>query len=271
MGCNISSLHRLRRQFLIKIVLESDSNHQHTSLPDIFLPFANIKHDQIVITKQSLFTILSPSASHKLLIDDFLSKCDFSPNAIPLAIIIEFLELGIVSFDLIDRSKKYYQKSSVHFESMHDLQLDNGSDGVDAATHKTNTLVGPLETNSSCSTQINTKSDSSTIPIFKKHETTVQEKIMRSITIDENGVQHNLVERDKSQNDVIHIECKDGLFAHREYTQQEQTEELDGELVTLIRATEEYIHLKSNDDEFEYLHTDIPSTTMDNNNEDGDG
>ena len=42
------------------------------------------------------------------------------------------------------------------------------------------------------------------------------------------------------------------------HTQQVHTEELDGEIVTFIRASEEYVHLKNKDDEYEYTHSMIP-------------
>ena len=60
--------------------------------------------------------------------------------------------------------------------------------------------------------------------------------LVRHITIDD-GVRQELIETETSQNEVVHLETKDdfgGEFSHKEYTQQEQTEELDGEIVTFI-------------------------------------
>ena len=79
------------------------------------------------------------------------------------------------------------------------------------------------------------------------------------------GKINELITTDKSQNDVIHIESKiTGEFAHREYTQQEQTEILDEDMSSFVRATEEYIHLKSREDEYEYVHSEIPPQTEQN-------
>ena len=48
------------------------------------------------------------------------------------------------------------------------------------------------------------------------------------------GVRRELIETDTSQNEVVHLETKDfGEFSHKEYTQQEQTAELDSEIVVL--------------------------------------
>ena len=60
--------------------------------------------------------------------------------------------------------------------------------------------------------------------IWKKHETAVvQERIVRHITIDDDGVRRELIETDTSQNEVVHLETKDfgGELSHEEYTQQE--------------------------------------------------
>jgi hypothetical protein len=98
--------------------------------------------------------------------------------------------------------------------------------------------------------------------MWKKHETNIQERIVKHLTFDENGSIHELIETDRSQNEVIHIESKIvDIFAHREYTQQEQTEEIDKEVATFIRATEEFIHLKNEDDEYEYVHSEIPNSS----------
>jgi len=83
------------------------------------------------------------------------------------------------------------------------------------------------------------------------------------VSIDKEGVTHTVTETDKTQKDIIHLENSSGLFAHREYTQQEQTEDMDEEQITCIRASEEYIHLKRDDDEYEYVHSDIPPAPTD--------
>jgi hypothetical protein len=99
-------------------------------------------------------------------------------------------------------------------------------------------------------------------------------RIVIYTSIDLQGVKQRVVETDKTQKDCIHVENSSGIFAHREYTQQEQTEDIDDEQVTFIRASEEYVHLKREDDEYEYVHSEIPPTeTMqddDRNDENND-
>ena len=56
------------------------------------------------------------------------------------------------------------------------------------------------------------------------------------------------------------MECKEtGEFAHRESTQYEQTEVFNKETVSAEHGTEEYVHLKSKDDEYEHLESNMPN------------
>ena len=104
--------------------------------------------------------------------------------------------------------------------------------------------------------------------MWKKYEITINDKIIITTTV-ENGIRRVLTETDRSQNEVIHIENEMGMFAHREYSQQEQIEKLDDdEFVTFLRATEEFIHLKNEYDEYEYIHTDIPENEANNSGDD---
>ena len=91
--------------------------------------------------------------------------------------------------------------------------------------------------------------------MWKKHETFIEEKIVTYITKDEDGTMHKLVETEKRQNDIVHMECKgeNGESAHREYTQEEQTETFDENLVVSNVATEEYVHFKNDVDEYEFV------------------
>lgn len=55
------------------------------------------------------------------------------------------------------------------------------------------------------------------------------------------------------------MECKDsGEFAHRETTEYEQTETFNDELVMAERGEENYIHMKSKDDEYEHMESHMP-------------
>lgn len=67
--------------------------------------------------------------------------------------------------------------------------------------------------------------------MWKKREVTIQEKIIEYTKIDDDGVPQNLVEREKQQVEVMHMESADGEFAHRETTHFEQIEELNDKVV----------------------------------------
>mmetsp|Transcript_15456 Transcript_15456/g.20545 ORF Transcript_15456/g.20545 Transcript_15456/m.20545 type:complete len:169 (-) Transcript_15456:247-753(-) len=69
--------------------------------------------------------------------------------------------------------------------------------------------------------------------MWKKQETVIHERIVKYITVEPDGTVHELVETDKNQSEVLHMECKDtGEFLHREHTEYEQTEKFDGEELT---------------------------------------
>jgi len=78
-------------------------------------------------------------------------------------------------------------------------------------------------------------------------------------TVDSDGVIQELVESERSQNEIVHLECKEtGEFAHRESTEYETLETFNSEIVAQERGNEEYLHLKSRDDEFEHLESNMP-------------
>lgn len=55
------------------------------------------------------------------------------------------------------------------------------------------------------------------------------------------------------------MECRDtGEFAHRELTQYEQLETFNDEVVNEVHGNEEYVHLKSVEDEFHYMESTMP-------------
>lgn len=100
-------------------------------------------------------------------------------------------------------------------------------------------------------------------PLWRKRETTVHERIVQYTTVDADGTVQELIETEKTQNEVTHLECKDtGEFAHRESSQYEQMETFNSEIVAAERGTEEYLHLKSRDDEYEHLESNMPKTKM---------
>lgn len=95
--------------------------------------------------------------------------------------------------------------------------------------------------------------------LWKKREITIQERITEYTKIDEQGRPQHLIEKEKHQTEVIHMETLDGEFAHREITQFEQTEQLNDEIVHHEHGREEFVHLKSEHDEISRFESSIPT------------
>ncbi|KAG7388392.1 hypothetical protein PHYPSEUDO_012600 [Phytophthora pseudosyringae] len=94
--------------------------------------------------------------------------------------------------------------------------------------------------------------------LWKKREVTIQERITEYTKIDEKGQPQRLVEKERHQTEVLHMESLDGEFAHREITQFEQTEHLNDEMVHLDHGREEFLHLKSRHDEISRFESSVP-------------
>jgi hypothetical protein len=78
-------------------------------------------------------------------------------------------------------------------------------------------------------------------------------------TVDASGQVQELVEKEISETEVLHMECREtGEFAHRETTLYEQRETFNDEVVNEQIGTEEYVHMKSQDDEYEYRDSNMP-------------
>lgn len=95
--------------------------------------------------------------------------------------------------------------------------------------------------------------------LWKKREITIQERITEYTKIDEHGRPQHLIEKEKHQSEVIHMETLEGEFAHREITQFEQTEQLNDEIVHHEHGREEFVHLKSEYDEISRFESSIPT------------
>lgn len=95
--------------------------------------------------------------------------------------------------------------------------------------------------------------------LWKKREITIQERITEYTKIDEHGRPQHLIEKEKHQTEVIHMENLQGEFAHREITHFEQTEQLNGEVVHHEHGREEFVHLKSEHDEISRFESSIPT------------
>lgn len=93
-------------------------------------------------------------------------------------------------------------------------------------------------------------------PFWRKKETVVQERTTQYITVDETGHAQELVESEVSRSEILHMECKDtGEFAHRELLTFEQSEIFNKENVVENLGYEEYVHLRSLDDETEFINS----------------
>lgn len=69
-----------------------------------------------------------------------------------------------------------------------------------------------------------------------------------------------LIEKETTQSEVLHMECKEtGQFAHRETTQYEQLETFNEEVVAETKGAEEYVHLKSLENEYHYMESTMPN------------
>lgn len=96
-------------------------------------------------------------------------------------------------------------------------------------------------------------------PLWRKREVVRQERTVHYTTVDADGALQELVEKETSQTEILHMECKDtGEFAHRETTNYEQVETFNDEVVAEQHGVEEYVHLKSQEDEFEYMESNMP-------------
>lgn len=119
---------------------------------------------------------------------------------------------------------------SVQFEHIPEARrhLDGGNDGADYGGIVRTTMNEPIESPAMTSLMIgNTRPGWRNGTIHKKHETTINERIIKYVTLHGDGKTHTLVETDKTQNDVVHLETKvdmggveETCFAHKELCRQ---------------------------------------------------
>lgn len=248
MGGAVSSLHRLRNKFLIRIYKKGLVDNKNT-IRSLFESDGIEIQGVNVITKSKLTEIIGNDSID--ILEELFDRCKFQNDSIPVKFIIEFLENGLFTPTTMETVKKQISSTSIYPDVRKSLGLLEPNEYFSAITVHND--VGNKQK------QLSKKDVGKAHSMWKKHETVIQERIVKQITIDKDGSINELITTDKSQNDIIHIESKlTGEFVHREYTQQEQTEELDKDISTFIRATEEYIHLKSKEDEYEYLHSEVP-------------
>lgn len=108
------------------------------------------------------------------------------------------------------------------------------------------------------------------LPVWKKMETFTQERVVQYTTIDGEGRKQTLTEREKNVTSIVHMECKEtGEFAHREVTEYETAETFNGEIVSSESGTEQYVHLRSLEDEYEHMESTLPERAKQNNTSSG--
>ena len=131
---------------------------------------------------------------------------------------------------------------------------DNGkSDAVFFNSDNNETAIISIRTSSS------TGAIQSGKPLWKKKETTKVERTVEYTTIDASGMLQELLESEITETEVFHMECKEtGEFAHRETTEFQQKELFNKEVVSEQAGMEEYVHLKSLEDEIEYMESTMP-------------
>lgn len=72
--------------------------------------------------------------------------------------------------------------------------------------------------------------------LWRKREVVKSEKSVHYTTIDDDGGLQELVERETTQTEVLHMECREtGEFAHRELTEFEQVETFNDEVTLLCQ------------------------------------
>jgi len=98
------------------------------------------------------------------------------------------------------------------------------------------------------------------VELWMKKETVRTEKVTTYVTVDAEGNHTELVEADVRLDEVAHCESEGGeAFAHRESTVRERTETFDGGIVLVDKEEEVYVHLKSKDDELEFVDKSSPN------------
>lgn len=96
--------------------------------------------------------------------------------------------------------------------------------------------------------------------VWRKREVVKQEREVFYTTVDADGQLQELVEKETSETEVLHMESRDtGEFAHRETTLYQQKETFNNEIVSEQDGREEYVHLKSNADEYENVESSMPA------------
>eukprot|EP00981_Chlorochromonas_danica_P000668 scaffold146_cov171-Ochromonas_danica.AAC.17 len=130
----------------------------------------------------------------------------------------------------------------------------SSSDSVALTVHSSQTIQKPMSRGFPSQDALDKKQQ-----VWRKQEVVRQERTVHYTTVDDTGALQELVEKEITQTEILHMECRDtGEFAHRETTRYEQQEMFNKEVVQQIAGQEEYVHLKSLEDEFHYMDSTMP-------------
>lgn len=237
--CTGNSLSRQRSRILIRLHNNNSSTHEEKCVHDLFQGYSYGDSLTLLDIQKALSL-----GNEKDVWMNTLQSWDSIPSMFQVSDVIKFLATGEIPSEW-KYDTRTTRLSNITIGSVH----PNSSNKIDSE----NSVVVYKDDAEKLAVESPVPKKS----ILKRHETIINERIVRTVTF-ENGVRKERVETDKTQSDKIKMETDEDEFAIREFTQQEQTEEENGNNVAFIRATEEFIHLKSSDDEFEYLHSDIP-------------
>jgi hypothetical protein len=104
------------------------------------------------------------------------------------------------------------------------------------------------------SSRLQTHNETAKRAMWRKKETVTHERITAYVTVDDEGKEQELIETDVSRSEVILMERKDTEeLARRELSSNEQTEVFNTEEVISNRAAEEYVHLRSLEEDVEFV------------------
>lgn len=130
----------------------------------------------------------------------------------------------------------------------------SSSDSVALTVHSSQIMQKPISRGFPSQDTLDKKQQ-----VWRKQEVVRQERTVHYTTVDDTGTLQELVEKEITQTEILHMECRDtGEFAHRETTRYEQQEMFNKEVVQQIAGQEEYVHLKSLEDEFHYMDSTMP-------------
>lgn len=272
MGAGASSQNRLRKALVIRAF---NTRSENETIEEQFSRFVYKKNGVLYISLKDIKLALSLDAAW---IDELFSRCMGGEVVKELEFkeFIQFLETGKTpckKSDTILQSKSLRESTktaNTQADAVSELPVAqniplkkrNSADDLRRLSEpgpETTTLVVSKGDAIALSNKDSYRIPYPVKPLWRKREVVRQERTVHYTTMDAEGVLQELVEKETTQTEVLHMECREtGEFAHRETTSFEQLELFNNEVVVEERGTEEYVHLKSLDDEYEYTDNQMP-------------